>query len=71
MAQNERKRKKYAKLWIGDRRLKIQKSTHANKIARERTNSKRNFEQGQYIFRSRTTCGYNKWYTFKIHLLMF
>lgn len=36
MTENERKRKKYAELSIEERRVKIQKSSHANKIAQER-----------------------------------
>lgn len=36
MTENERKRTKYAELSIEERRVKIQKKSHANKMARER-----------------------------------
>lgn len=36
MTENGRKRKKYAELSIEERRIKIQKSSHAKKLARER-----------------------------------
>lgn len=45
MTKNERKRKKYAEMSIEERRAKIQSSTQANKIARERRREKWSFRK--------------------------